>query len=261
MQKNILTCRYFIECSFRGTNYHGWQIQPNALTVQSIMNDALSVLLRESVYTTGAGRTDAGVHAHQFVAHFDSAQKGIESDPGTLFRLNRILPEDIAIQRIRAVHPGAHCRFDAVSRTYIYRISREKDPFNTGLSWYLYGNIDTENMNRVSAMLKEQIDFTSFSRLHSAVKTNNCRIMHAKWEEKGNLLLFTIKADRFLRNMVRALVGTMVDVGLGKLSLEEFREITDRRDRSAASASAPARGLFLTSVEYPEDYFQTGNTT
>lgn len=250
-----MTCRYFIELSFRGTNYHGWQIQPNALTVQSLLNDALSVLLREPIYTTGAGRTDAGVHALHFVAHFDSVRKGIESDPGILFRLNRILPEDVAVKRIIAVHTGAHCRFDAVSRTYIYRISREKDPFITGLSWHIYGNIDTESMNRVSATLKELSDFTSFSKLHSAAKTNNCRIMHAKWEEKENLLLFTVKADRFLRNMVRALVGTMVEVGLGKLSEKEFRKITERRDRSAAGVSAPAKGLFLTSVEYPEGYF------
>ncbi len=247
--------RYFIECSFRGTNYHGWQIQPNALTIQSLVNKSFSVLLREQIRTTGAGRTDSGVHAISFFAHFDSERKDLESDAGLLYKLNRILPEDIAIKRIIAVHPRAHSRYDAVSRTYIYRISREKDPFSTDLAWHLHCRLDIDSMNQASSLLKEYSDFTSFCRLHSSAKTPVCEIMHAEWEVKGSFLVFTVRADRFLRNMVRALTGTLVDLGSGKISIEDFRKIIEKRDRSAAGTSAPAKGLFLKSVEYPEGFF------
>lgn len=253
--KNILPYRYFIECSFRGTNYHGWQIQPNALTIQSLVNKSFSVLLREQIRTTGAGRTDSGVHAISFFAHFDSERKDLESDAGLLYKLNRILPEDIAIKRIIAVHPRAHSRYDAVSRTYIYRISGEKDPFSTDLAWHLHCRLDIDSMNQASSLLKEYSDFTSFCRLHSSAKTPVCEIMHAEWEVKGSFLVFTVRADRFLRNMVRALTGTLVDLGSGKISIEDLRKIIEKRDRSAAGKSAPAKGLFLKSVEYPEGYF------
>ncbi len=249
--KNNLPYRYFIELSFKGTNYHGWQVQPNASTVQELLGNALSALLREKPDITGAGRTDAGVHAEQFIAHFDCSLKGLDRDKNLVFRLNRILPRDIAIKKIFQVHPRAHSRFDAISRTYKYKIAREKNPFIYDLSWYIYGDMDMEKMNSAAALMKNYTDFTSFSKLHSGTKTTNCRIMVARWEQEGDCLVFTIRANRFLRNMVRALVGTMIEVGREKMSVEDFCSIIEKKDRSLAKASAPAKGLFLTSIEYP----------
>jgi len=247
--------RYFLFLSYRGTNFHGWQIQPEALTVQKTLDSALSLILNEEISTVGAGRTDTGVHAITFCAHFDSNSPGLEDDKKLIFRLNRFLPPDIAIRSIRRVVPGASARYSAVSRTYEYYISRIKDPFTDSSSWFIHGKIDVSVMNEACLLLMKHSDFTSFSRLHSDTKTNICRIYYANWTESENRLVFTIRADRFLRNMVRAVTGTMIDAGSGRLDLKSFEEIILAKDRCRAGKSAPAKGLFLTDIEYPEDIF------
>jgi tRNA pseudouridine38-40 synthase len=204
---------------------------------------------------TGAGRTDSGVHAKVFCAHFDSTDFDLNEMNNLMFRLNRFLPEDISVTALRKVVPGSNARFSAMSRTYKYYISRVKDPFVKDSSWFIYGNLDIDSMNRASAILKDHSDFTSFCRLHSDNKTNICKIFRAEWEESENRLIFTIQADRFLRNMVRAIVGTMVEIGTGKINLEEFEKIIMSNDRSSAGMSAPAKGLFLVDIEYPEEIF------
>ena len=243
--------RYFVQLSFKGTHYHGWQIQLNAHSLQEVIEEAFSTLLREEIAVVGAGRTDAGVHASFFVLHFDSEKDGVDPEK-LVFRLNRFLPPDIAVQKIWKVPPYAHARFGAVSRTYQYYISRRKDPFRTETSYSYTGFLDVEKMNAAAELLLEYSDFTSFSRLHTDVKTNRCKIYKAFWSREKDQLVFTIQADRFLRNMVRAIVGTLLDVGKGKRTVTGFREIIGQKDRSAAGASAPARGLFLVDVEYPE---------
>lgn len=251
----ILNTRYFIFISFKGTRYHGWQVQPNSLSVQKILDDTLSLVLKEKISTTGAGRTDAGVNASVFCAHFDCTIPSLDSRENTLFRLNRFLPSDIAVQYIKRVVPDAHARFSALSRTYKYFISRKKDPFSEQTSWYIYGDLNIGEMNRAADILLCHSDFTSFSRLHSDNKTNICRIISASWDIYGDKLIFTIRADRFLRNMVRAIVGTIVNVGKGKLTVEKFEEIIMAKDRSGAGMSAPAKGLFLADIEYPGSLF------
>jgi tRNA pseudouridine38-40 synthase len=250
-----MSTRYFIFLSYRGTAYHGWQLQPNSVTIQKVLDDALTLILGEKISTIGAGRTDTGVHAALFCAHFDSSKTDYGQRESLIYRLNRFLPEDISISDIRKVIPDASARYSAISRTYKYFISRSKDPFSTGSSWFLHGDIDVESMNKACAILMNHTDFTSFSRLHSGSKTNICSIREALWEEKQNSLVFTIKADRFLRNMVRAIVGTMVEVGFGKMTVNEFESVIVARDRGKAGTSAPARGLFLTAVEYPDEIF------
>jgi tRNA pseudouridine38-40 synthase len=247
--------RYFIFISYKGTSYHGWQIQPNSVTVQTIIDDALSIILREKISTVGAGRTDTGVHALLFCAHFDSISADLEKDSNVIFRLNRFLPDDISVSSIKKVLPDANARYSAVSRTYMYNISRIKDPFFDDFSWFLFGNIYFKGMNKACKLLLDSSDFTSFSRLHSNSKTNICRIYNASWKEENNRLVFTIKADRFLRNMVRAIVGTMVEIGTGKMNIREFEEIILARDRCRAGKSAPAKGLFLIDIEYPEEIY------
>jgi tRNA pseudouridine38-40 synthase len=247
--------RYFIFISYRGTSYHGWQIQSNSVTVQKILDNALSVVLNEKISTTGAGRTDTGVHAIIFCAHFDTIQSGLTTLQNLVFRLNSFLPRDISVKSIRKVHPDANARFSAISRTYKYYISKIKDPFFESSSWFLNGNIDVSLMNIACGTLLNHSDFTSFSKLHSDTKTNICKIYHAEWEEAENRLTFTIKADRFLRNMVRAIVGTMVEIGIGKIDLKEFEQIIIDKDRCRAGSSAPAKGLFLSDIEYPEEIF------
>ena len=247
--------RYFIFISYRGTSYHGWQLQPNSVTVQKILENALSLILGEEISTTGAGRTDTGVHASFFCAHFDSCSPLLSSDEGLIFKLNRFLPPDISINSIRKVQSGANARFSAISRTYKYYISRKKDPFAEGTSWYLFGDIDIDKMNEACKILQKHTDFTSFSKLHSNNKTNICRIYEAIWSASDKELVFTIKADRFLRNMVRSIVGTMVEVGYAKMSLTDFEELIISGDRSRAGQSAPACGLFLSDIEYPEEIF------
>ena len=247
--------RYFIFISYKGTSYHGWQLQPNSVTVQKILDNALSVILNEEINTTGAGRTDTGVHALLFCAHFDSLSPDLCNQDNLVFRLNSFLPEDISVSAIKKVIPGANARFSAVSRTYKYYISRTKDPFFNSSSWFLHGDIDIETMNKACTILLRHTDFTSFSKLHSGSKTNICKIYLAFWIEDANRLVFTIKADRFLRNMVRAIVGTIIETGFGKMNLNEFDEIIVARDRCKAGTSAPAKGLFLTDIEYPPEIF------
>jgi len=242
--------RYFVRLSFKGTRYHGWQVQPNAVTVQEVLERAFSILLGENTGITGAGRTDAGVHASFYICHLDLSKEIVDRDK-LVYRLNRFLPEDISINGIWKVPADAHARFTAISRTYKYYINTEKDPFITGTSWYYNRKLNMEKMNSAACLLKKYSDFSSFSRLHSDVRTNLCRILFAEWIAVDDKLVFTIKADRFLRNMVRAIVGTMIDVGRGKISEEDFTKIIEAKDRCAAGVSAPAKGLFLADIEYP----------
>ena len=247
--------RYFIYLSYNGKPFCGWQIQPNGMTVQQCIEEALSTILRRPMSIVGAGRTDAGVHAQLMVAHFDSE----EPIPDLLFltdKLNRLLPKDIAIDRIVPVTPDAHARFDATSRTYKYYLTAKKNPFNYDWVYRYIGKLDYDLMNEACRVLFEYTDFTSFSKLHTDVKTNNCRIMEAGWKQEGDVWVFTIRADRFLRNMVRAIVGTLLEVGRGKLSLSGFREVIEAKDRGRAGTSAPGHALYLVDVTYPEKIFE-----
>lgn len=246
--------RFFIYLSYDGAAYHGWQVQPNGLSVQECLERALATLLRRPTAVTGAGRTDAGVHAARMVAHFDA--EGPVDPVALADKLNRLLPPDIAVQRVRPVRPDAHARFDATARTYHYFVTTAKSPFLRGYRCRLYREPDFAAMNRAAALLLEYSDFTSFSKLHTDVRTNDCRVSLARWEQVDEVTWrFTIRADRFLRNMVRAIVGTLLDVGRGRLSLEGFRAVVEARDRCRAGSSAPAEGLFLAEVEYPEAIF------
>lgn len=247
--------RYFIYLAYNGKNYCGWQIQPNGVSVQQTLEEALFTILRTPVPVTGAGRTDAGVHARLMVAHFDWEQSGLSTEQ-VADKLNRVLPKDIAVFRIVPVRPDAHARFDATSRTYKYYITTEKDPFTYDFTYKVHGILDIEAMNQACEILFEYIDFTSFSKLHTDVKTNNCRITYARWEKEASGWCFTITADRFLRNMVRAIVGTLLEVGRGKLSLQGFRQVIEAKDRGKAGTSVPGHALFLTDVTYPETIFQ-----
>jgi tRNA pseudouridine38-40 synthase len=251
---NKLAQRYFIELAYRGTNFHGWQLQPYVVSVQEILEKALITITRESIIVTGAGRTDKGVHASYFVAHFDSDKLNLDN-PDFTHKLNRFLNKDIVVFCISKVHPEAHARFDAISRTYQYHLNLQKDPFAQDTSRYFLNQPDLAKMNDACRILSEYNDFTSFSKLHTEVKTNNCTIYCAEWCQEGPNIVFIVKADRFLRNMVRALVGTILQVGIGKINLNEFRAIIERKDRSAAGLSVPAHGLFLTDVEYPKGIF------
>jgi tRNA pseudouridine38-40 synthase len=246
--------RYFIYLSYNGARYCGWQNQPNGVSVQQKIEESLATLLRKPVAITGAGRTDAGVHARMMVAHFDweGAFSGSIHSPAELAdKLNRLLPPDISVGKIIPVSSGAHARFDAVSRTYQYHISFRKDPFEYSFHYRLSRPLNFELMNKAAAVLCEYTDFTSFSKLHTDVKTNLCRISRAEWTPSNNEWVFTITADRFLRNMVRAIVGTLLDVGRNKLSIENFREIIALKDRCKAGSSVPGNALFLTNIEYP----------
>ena len=246
--------RYFLQCSYKGTRYHGWQIQPNAISVQEVLENALSKILREKILVVGAGRTDTGVHALFFVIHFE-VEKPVDDNFDLVYKLNGFLPKDIAVQNFWLVNADAHARFSAVSRTYKYYISTKKNPFTTEINHQYLLPLDVDKMNTASKILFEFDDFTSFSRLHTDVKTNLCKILLAEWTVQNDTLVFTIKADRFLRNMVRAIVGTLLDVGRGKLTPGQFRKIIERKDRGAAGASAPAKGLFLVDIEYPDSVF------
>ena len=246
--------RYFIYLSYNGKNYCGWQVQPNGITVQQKLEEALTVLLRQEIAIVGAGRTDSGVHARSMIAHFDCDNPDLDMVYLTQ-KLNRFLPPDIAIDRIAPVTPEAHARFDAVSRTYKYFLSHKKDPFNSEFVYFIPTPLDYEKMNEAALILFDFTDFTSFSKLHTDVKTNNCRIDFARWTDEGGCHVFTITADRFLRNMVRAIIGTLIDVGRGKLSLADFRRVIESKDRGKAGTSAPAHALFLWDVSYPEKLF------
>jgi tRNA pseudouridine38-40 synthase len=246
--------RYFIYLSYNGANYCGWQNQPNGVSVQQKIEESMHILLRKSVPITGAGRTDAGVHARMMVAHFDWA--GSDFEPEVLTgKLNRILPPDISICKIIRVLPEAHARFDAISRTYRYYISFRKDPFDYPFHYRIGKPLNFDLMNEAATVLFEYTDFTSFSKLHTDVATNLCRIIQAKWVQIGDIWAFTITSDRFLRNMVRAIVGTLLDIGREKLSIEGFRDIIESKNRSKAGASVPGNALFLTNIEYPAGIF------
>ena len=241
--------RFFIELSFNGSNLHGWQIQPNANTIQAELNKALSAILNNVISVVGAGRTDAGVHAKQMFAHFD-----FEGDLETeilLTKLNGVLPNNISIHQIFKVDDNAHARFDAISRTYQYYIINKKNPFNKNVYLH-YKTLNIDAMNLACKYLLGKQDFTSFSKLHTQTHTNNCDVMIANWKQQENELIFTIKADRFLRNMVRAIVGTLLEVGEGKIIAEKIKEIIAKKDRSEAGISVPAHALFITKIEYPE---------
>ena len=247
--------RYFIFISYKGTSYHGWQIQPNSVTVQKILDESLSVVLNEKIATVGAGRTDTGVHALFFCAHFDSISPDLEAQEKLIFKLNSYLPADISVKTLRKVVPDANARFSAISRSYNYYISKIKDPFFENSSWFIHSKIDINKMNDACNVLMSHTDFTSFSKLHSDTRTNICKIYSASWEETDNRILFRIVADRFLRNMVRAIVGTMVEIGSEKISILQFEQIILAKDRCKAGKSAPAKGLFLVDIEYPEEIF------
>jgi tRNA pseudouridine38-40 synthase len=241
--------RYQMQLSYKGTRYFGWQRQPNAISVQEEIEKALSTILREEIAVVGAGRTDTGVHASFYVLHFDCNAE-ISEVTDLAYHLNRFLPGDIAIQKIVKANPEFHARFSAISRTYKYYISTLKDPFTTDTSYQFTVPLDIEKMNDAAKMLFEFTDFTSFAKLHTDVKTNNCKIFQAEWTKENNQLIFTIKADRFLRNMVRAIVGTLLEVGKGKITVDDFRKIIDTKNRCAAGTSAPPQGLFLVDIGY-----------
>jgi len=244
--------RYFLQLSYKGSRYFGWQRQPNEISVQEVLEKALSTVLREDIAVVGAGRTDTGVHASFYVLHFDVSNE-IQEPEKLVYHLNRFLPGDIAVQNIKKVNNDFHARFSAASRTYKYFISTVKDPFNTETCYQFTVSIDVEKMNEAAKTLFEYTDFTSFAKLHTDVKTNNCKIFQAEWERNDNKMVFTIKADRFLRNMVRAIVGTLLEVGKGKITVDDFRSIIELKNRGAAGTSAPPQGLFLVDIEYPEE--------
>jgi tRNA pseudouridine38-40 synthase len=247
--------RYFIYFSYNGTAYHGWQIQPNGISVQEVLTNALRTVLREEIDIVGAGRTDTGVHARLMVAHFDTDNMLVETDD-FVRKLNSILPKDIAADKVVKVKADAHARFDALSRKYEYHVYVGKNVFKEHLALRLYNPVNFELMNAAAAQLVNYSDFTSFSKLHTDVKTNNCVIANAKWEQQGDEWVFTIEADRFLRNMVRSVVGTLFDVGIGKITIQDFCQIIEVKDRCKAGVSVPAHGLYLVDIRYPENIFE-----
>lgn len=257
--ENITTTtksRYFIYLSYNGKNFSGWQTQPNAITVQEVLERCLSVILRAKTPVVGAGRTDSGVHARVMVAHFDTHVPYAFVTQQLAFKLNCMLPKDIAIQRIVPVCENAHARFDALWREYKYYVTFVKDPFSYEYKWFSSQPLDVDAMNSGAKILLDYSDFTSFSKLHTDVKTNICRLMHAAWSRDGaHSWVFTIRADRFLRNMVRAVVGTLVEMGRGKLKEEGLRAIVESKNRSMAGASMPGHALFLEDIGYPSELF------
>jgi tRNA pseudouridine38-40 synthase len=245
--------RYLIHLAYNGTNYCGWQTQPDLPTVQQTLESALSTLLRTPVAIVGCGRTDTGVHASDFYAHFDLDVPLAEN---LVFKLNSYLPPDIAIFEISPVADNFHSRFSALSRTYKYCAANARLPFSQGLYCRIYFNPDIEAMNEAAQVLMQYDDFTSFAKLHTDNKTNICHLSEAHWDREGEMLVFTITSNRFLRNMVRSVTGTLLDVGRGKLSIEGMREIIEMKNRCAAGVSMPAQGLFLTKVEYDWDKYK-----
>ncbi|WET01972.1 tRNA pseudouridine(38-40) synthase TruA [Flavobacterium sp. YJ01] len=240
--------RYFIQFAYNGTHYHGWQIQPNASSVQETLNKAFSVLLNEPISIMGAGRTDTGVHASEMFGHFDTEK--ILDIPVLVHKLNSYLPKDIAIFDIILVHDDAHCRFDATKRTYEYHINTIKNPFLQELSWYVNQKLDVDLMNEAAQLLLKHTDFQCFSKVNTDVNTFDCTIFEAFWKQEKGKLIFTISANRFLRNMVRAIVGTLINIGLRKITLEDFENIIASKNREKAGFSVPAHGLYLTNIYY-----------
>ena len=241
--------RYFITFSYDGTAYHGWQIQPHSISVQEELQKALSTLLRQTIEVVGAGRTDTGVHARKMIAHFDF-ETAVDC-PQLVYKLNKILPKDIAVQKVEQVADDMHARFSATSRTYHYFVHLAKDPFQRAYSWQVYGEPDFELMNEAAKVLMEYRDFTSFSKVNTDTKTNDCTITEAYWDRVGDgQWRFTITANRFLRNMVRAIVGTLVEVGRGRMTIAQLRQVIEAKDRCRAGDSVPGNALFLVEVEY-----------
>lgn len=243
--------RYFIELSYDGTTYHGWQTQPNGITVQECLDKALSTYFRQEIISLGCGRTDAGVHATQFYAHFDVLDLTPELVINGLGGINSLLPYSISAKRIFAVADDAHARFDALSRAYKYYLHFEKDPFKIDRSWLYKGKLDMQLMNDAAKILMDYTDFSCFSKSNTQTFTNNCKLMELGFESIDGGMVFTIKADRFLRNMVRAIVGTLILVGKGDLKVEDMTTIINSKNRSKAGQSVPACGLYLVSVAYP----------
>lgn len=244
--------RYFIELSYDGTPFIGWQRQPKGDSVQSCLEDALAMLFRKPLSVIGAGRTDAGVHAHQLFAHLDLDE---HVDQDLTFRLNKLLPKEIAVRSIVAVSQDAHARFDAVSRSYRYHITTQKNPFLQKRSYQFAKPLDLDLMNQGAKILIDHVDFKCFSKSKTDVKTYICDIQHAYWQQNESELVFFIQANRFLRNMVRAIVGTLIEVGLGKISVSDFEAILVSRDRSQAGYSVPPHALYLEKINYPQHIF------
>lgn len=241
--------RYFLKIAYNGAEYHGWQVQPNVVSVQGAVQSCIAQILQlENFETMGCGRTDTGVHAKEFYLHFDLEKPPIDN---FVFRLNRRLPDDIIVYDLIELHDDAHVRFDAVSRTYEYHLHQQKNAFRKNLSAYIPSPLNVDKMNAAAAMLLDHTDFRSFCKAHSEQKTTNCDVRFAQWTTNGDALCFTITADRFLRNMVRAIVGTLVDIGRGKLEVEDMETIIKAKDRSSAGTSVLACGLYLTRIEYP----------
>jgi len=241
--------RYFITFSYDGTAYHGWQIQPHSVTVQEELQKALSTLMRNPMEVVGAGRTDTGVHARKMIAHFDHDE--VLDCPQLVYKLNKLLPRDIAVQHVEPVADDMHARFSAKSRTYHYYVHLDKNPFLRSYSWQVYGNPDFELMNRAARVLMEYKDFTSFSKVNTDTKTNDCTITEARWDRVGeDQWRFTVTANRFLRNMVRAIVGTLMEVGRGRMTIEQLRSVIEAKDRCRAGDSVPGNALFLVEVLY-----------
>ncbi len=245
------TKRYFVELSYNGTNFHGWQTQPNGITVQECLDKALSTYFRQEVVSLGCGRTDAGVHATQFYAHFDLLGSNTKLLTNPEKGINALLPYSIAVLRVFEVANDAHARFDATAREYKYYLHFSKDPFKLDRSWLYKGKLDVAKMNETAQILLQHTDFSCFSKSNTQTFTNNCKISYAKFEQEVGGLVFTIKADRFLRNMVRAIVGTLVMVGRGDIEMADVEEILESKNRSKAGQSVPACGLYLVAVEYP----------
>ncbi len=250
--------RYLIQLSYSGKNYHGWQIQENTtLTIQQVLSDSISTFIREKILVTGCGRTDTGVHAKQFYGHFDVENVQIDLEQ-FVYKANKILPNDIAVQNIWLIKPEANSRLDAIARTYRYYIHQEKSPFLNDTSYYLFGKLDIEAMNAAADLLLKHNDFESFSKVHTEVENFLCTITHAQWQINAQKqIVFTITANRFLRNMVRAIVGTLLQVGKGEMSIVDFENVILSKDRKQAGHSALAQGLFLETISYPPDFFNS----
>jgi len=245
--------RYFLKLAYNGQNYFGWQMQSNQISVQEVLTKVLSLLLNENIKLTGAGRTDTGVHAKEFYAHFDTPHLFTDEDKQHfLYRINRFLPQDIVVYDMFKVNQQAHARFDALSRTYRYYVTTHKNPFANAFTYRIFYTPDIEKMNICCEKILNYTDFTAFSKTHTQTKTNNCRIAKAVWiyHKNNDLFVFEITADRFLRNMVRAIVGTLLDVGRGKLSIDDFCKIIEQKNRNNAGVSVPAHALFLEKIVY-----------
>lgn len=242
--------RYFIQIAYDGSLYHGWQTQPNAITVQELLDKAMSVFFRQPIETLGCGRTDAGVHATDFYAHFDVENVEELKVLNAITGINAMLPYQIAAKQIIPVHDDAHARFDATSRAYKYYIHFEKNPFKLNRSWLVKDKLDVEAMNEAAVLLLNYTDFSCFSKSNTQTFTNNCKITKAVFEQQEDGLVFTIQADRFLRNMVRAIMGTLVQIGKKEINLTEFKAIIESKNRSKAGQSVPACGLYLVKIEY-----------